>query len=131
METLTMANTDHARKLLVRTALVTSTTIATLVGAQNFAMLDARSFYTPEEIPSNEVVVVAPLTNDVPTTILRTEPNITILHRAPNITILRQSGEVNTASVATRIQPPAPSQIAAPAPVIVQQPIPQRSRASR
>jgi hypothetical protein len=132
-----MANTDRARKLLVRTALVTSTTIATLVGAQNFAMLDARDFpidLTPSSEP-NEVVVVTPSATRTPVQIERAAPDITILQAAPSITILRQSGQINTsqptAANVTSIQPPAPSQITAPNPVVVQQPVPQRSQSSR
>jgi len=132
-----MANTDRARKLLVRTALVTSTTIATLVGAQNFAMLDARDFQidtSPSSEP-NEVVVVTPAATRTPVAVQQAAPGITILQAAPSITILRQSGQVSTvqpvtASV-TSIQPPAPSQITAPNPVIIQQPAPQRSQSSR
>ena len=141
-----MANTDRARKLLVRTALVTSTTIATLIGAQNLAMLDARDFQTETPAPgteSNEVVVVTPLATRTPAAIERAAPDITIMNVAPSITILRQSGQVNTsqpvAASVTRIQPPAPSQItapnpvvnAAPNPVVVPQPVPPRSQSSR
>ena len=132
-----MANTDRARKLLVRTALVTSTTIATLIGAQNFAMLDARDFQmdlTPSSEP-NDVVVVTPAVTRTPVQVERAAPNITILHAAPSITILRQSGQITTAqgvvANVTGIQPPVPAQITAPDPVVVQQPVPQRSRASR
>ena len=136
-----MANTDRARKLLVRTALVTSTTIATLVGAQNFAMLDARDFpidLTPSSEPNevvNEVIVVEPVATRTPAPIERAAPNITIMQAAPSITILRQSGQINTsqptAANVTSIQPPAPSQITAPNPVAIQQPVPQSSRSSR
>lgn len=133
-----MANTDRARKLLVRTALVTSTTIATLIGAQNFAMLDARNFQT-EATPSNEpneVVVVTPVATRTPVPVERAAPDITIMNVAPSITILRQSGQANAvqpvaAANVTSIQPPAPAQIEAPSPVVVQQPIPQRSQSSR
>ena len=127
-----MANTDYARKLLVRTALVTSTTIATLVGAQNFAMLDARTFQ----------LTGTPLTDHNSTqtsvSITQSAPQITIFHAAPGITVLRQSGQVNT-TVAVQpvrtntntIQPPIPAQISAPQPIIIQQPAPQTSAASR
>lgn len=132
-----MANTDRAIKLLVRTALVTSTTIATLVGAQTFAMLDARNFQidtTPSSEP-NEVVVVTPSATRTPVQIEQAAPDITIVQAAPSIIILRRSGQINTSqpTVAdvTSIQPPVPSQITAPDPVVIQQPVPQRSRSSR
>lgn len=134
-----MTNSDRARKMLARTALVTSTTIATLVGAQNFAMLDARTIQATEAAntpESPEVVVVTPVATNTPAPIERAAPSITILHAAPSITILRQSGQPVRAQPPapsmTSIQPPAPSQIAAPAPVVVvQQPVPQPSRSSR
>jgi len=124
-----MANTDRARKLLVRTALVTSTTIATLFGAQNFAMLDARDFQP--EIPdlnaeSNEVVVVTPVATRTPAPVERAAPSIEIRTAAPSITILRQAGDtssLNTSPVTRAnsvIQPPAPVEMAAPEPVIIQ-----------
>lgn len=132
-----MSKTDHSRKLLVRTALVTSTTMATLIGAQNFAMLDARDFQidlTPSS-ESNEVVVVAPSVTRTPVQIERAAPNITILRAAPSITILRHSGEVTisqSSAVDVRsIQPPAPSQITPPDPLVIQQPVPQSSRSTR
>ena len=55
-----MANPDRARKLFVRSALVTSTTIATFVGAQNLAMLDATRLETMLT-PSPEVAIVTRL----------------------------------------------------------------------
>jgi len=133
-----MTNTDRARKLLVRTALVTSTTIATLIGAQNFAMLDLRNLQTEEAdrtAEPDDVAVVIPTAIHTSVPVERAAPEITILHIAPSITILRQSGQVNTtqsttASVAP-IQPPAPSQITAPNPVVVPQPVPQNSHSSR
>lgn len=127
-----MANTDRTRKLLVRTALVTSTTIATLVGAQNLAMLDARSFQASDVAPTetpNTVVVVTPEATRTPVTIERAAPNLTILQAAPSITILRQSGQLEAAQDASlqvasvpAIQPPSPSQIPAPDPVVIQPP---------
>jgi len=128
-----MANTDRARKLLVRTALVTSTTIATIVGAQNLAMLDASQFLATET-----PVAETPNVTDASVEIVRATPEITILQAAPSIIILRQSGEVSTALSMTSstntnniIQPPIPAQIAAPDPVIIQQPVPQQSQSSR
>lgn len=129
-----MANTDRARKLLVRTALVTSTTIATLVGAQNLAMLDANQFLATETPVAGNVPAPLPNTLPTPAEVVRSAPEITILQAAPSIIILRQSGKVSTAlpvtggtNTTTTIQPPIPAQIAAPDPVIVQQPAPQQS----
>lgn len=133
-----MANTDRARKLLVRTALVTSTTIATLIGAQNLAMLDASQFLATETPVTDNVDALLPGGTNTPVAVMRAAPELTILQAAPSIIILRQSGEVSAAlplnggaNSNTTIQPPIPAQISAPNPVIVQQPVPQPSRSSR
>lgn len=133
-----MANTDRARKLLVRTALVTSTTIATIVGAQNLAMLDASQFLATQTPAIENVAVLSPIETTTPVAVIQTAPEITILQAAPRIIILRQPGRVSTALPVTgsintnnAIQPPIPARIVAPNPVIVQQPVPQRSRSSR
>ena len=121
-----MANTDRSRKLLIRTALVTSSTIATLVGAQNLAMLDARQAETTEALalePTLPLLPTLPPATIVPTVIA---PTAEIIHAAPSITILRRAGQAGPIQVpaiqpaAVAIQPPAPVQLAAPAPVIVQ-----------
>jgi len=131
-----MANTDRARKLLVRTALVTSTTIATIVGAQNLAMLDASQFLVSQTPAVENIVALSPIETSTPVAVIRTAPEITILQAAPSIIILRQSGQVSTALPVTgrannTIQPPIPAQVIAPDPVIIQQPVPQQSRSSR
>lgn len=133
-----MANTDRARKLLVRTALVTSTTIATIVGAQNLAMLDASQFLATQTPVTDNLVALSPIETNTPVAVIRDAHEITILQAAPSIIILRQSGEVSAALPVTGstntnnpIQPPVPAQITVPDPVIVQQPIPQQSRSSR
>ena len=131
-----MANTDRTRKLLVRTALATSTTIATLVGAQNFAMLDTRDF----QLTDNELlesVGINTTSDSANLTIAHSAPQITIMHVAPSITVLRQTGQTTAttgqavAMNPVNIQPPVPSQITAPQPVVVQQPRAQRSRSTR
>ncbi|MFN8528888.1 MAG: hypothetical protein U0670_09780 [Anaerolineae bacterium] len=122
-----MANPDRARKLLVRSALVTSATIATFVGAQNLAMLDAtqlEAVFTP----SPSAAVVNPLPEiTTPVAIVNAAPGLVIQQSAPSIIILRRAGQStgavnNGSSASVGFQPPAPAEIAAPAPVIVQQP---------
>lgn len=136
-----MAATDRARKLLVRTAFVTSTTIATLVGAQNLAMLDAKQFL-PTETDSGQNTTALLTTNTAgPSSITSTAADTTIVQSAPSITILRQSGQQAVLSQTTLpavpktnttpvIQPPA-AQVAAAQAVVVQQAAPQRTRSSR
>lgn len=121
-----MAHVDRTRKLLVRTALVTSSTIATLVGAQNLALLDVRQI-TSDPIAAAEPTVI-PTAAIVPVsegaTVMQVTPTIEIVHAAPSVTILRragQTGPIESVSVQpASIQPPAPVQVAPPQPVIVQ-----------
>ncbi|MCB9461129.1 MAG: hypothetical protein H6670_15850 [Anaerolineaceae bacterium] len=139
-----MANTDRGRKLLVRSAMVTSTTIATLVGSQNLAMLDARAFQLTATPQTDGLVQAAPTTVQpttadtaqlVPTDVIPTQieivhsaPDITILRAAPDITILQQSGtNLSSQPAATSnvvIQPPVPAEIAPPEPIVMVQPQP-------
>ncbi len=123
-----MANTDRARKLLVRSALVTSTTIATFVGAQNLAMLDTR-LISLTLTPSAESAAVVPASvTSMPQAVA---PTLMIQRAAPSIIVLRQSQQQAASPIVSShspaqgnamvIQPPVPAQMAAPAPVIVQQ----------
>ncbi|MBK9126105.1 MAG: hypothetical protein IPM16_23660 [Chloroflexi bacterium] len=127
-----MANTDRTRKLLVRTALVTSTTIATVVGAQNIAMLDALQLQaTP---PAQDIPLQVLDTPADTAAVLQAAPQLSIVRAAPSIIILRQAGQVQapqaaaSSSTTAVIQPPVPAQLAPPAPIIVQQqaPAPQQ-----
>lgn len=127
-----MANMDRPKKMLVRTAFVTGTTMATLLGAQTLALLDQRSLTPPssgslETIPPSPLVVATAQPAD-------TSP-AALLHVAPSIVILREPGQaaVNNGQLTSAqpsaaqsstvaIQPPSPVQLSAPAPIIVQQP---------
>jgi hypothetical protein len=136
-----MATTDRARKLLVRTAFVTSTTIATLVGAQNLAMLDAKQLLPTDVNPNQSTTGLQATDTAVPLSITSTTTDATIVQAAPSITILRQSGQqavfsqptipaVSNTNRATVIQPPS-AQVAAPQAVVVQQAVRQRTRSSK
>lgn len=122
-----MANNERGRKLLIRSAMVTGTTIATLVGTSNLAMLDARALQATLT-PSNTANEVALITEAAPqsadTDIMNTAPGITILHTAPSITVLRQSSTTQQVASANNsvIQPPVPAEIAPPDPIIQSQP---------
>ncbi|MBZ0303419.1 MAG: hypothetical protein K8J31_26995 [Anaerolineae bacterium] len=119
-----MANGDRTRKLLVRSALVTSSTIATLIGAQNLALLDTRQ-NEPILTPTTEPTA-APPPESTPEAeaVVPAAPTLEIIHAAPSVTILRRAGQTGAIQpVSVRpasIQPPNPVQLAAPAPVIVQ-----------
>ncbi len=123
-----MANTDRARKLLVRSALATSATIATFVGAQNLAMLDTRQFLLPELAPVELTSVVtletaakaATAVTPVPTFAAPASPVPVIRLAAPSIIVLRpaQPNALPTAATTMVIQPPVPAVISVPQPVI-------------
>lgn len=121
-----MASSDNARKLLVRTALVTGSTVATLFGAQTLALMDAQTFsqiLTPEAVTNPaETVAQQDIIEISPTT------QVVIQRAAPSVTILRRPGTTGAQAAAPQtstagmvIQPPSPVVLAAPAPVIVQQ----------
>jgi hypothetical protein len=109
------------KRFLVRTALVTGSTIATIVGAQSLAMLDSKQLET----------IVSTLPTLVPTQTQATEVAASVVNAAPAIIILRHPAQAATAIVtapivrrqsalAAAIQPPAPVVADAPAPVIIQ-----------
>jgi hypothetical protein len=136
-----MAAADRARKLLIRTAFVTSTTIATLVGAQNLAMLDAKQFLPTETDSGQNTTALQATDTALQPPVTSTLPDATIVQVAPSITILRQSGQqtilaqqtipaASNTNTTTVIQPPA-AQVAAPQAVVVQQASRQRTRSSK
>ena len=132
-----MAAQDRARKLIVRTVLVTSTTVATLFGAQNFALLDALHTQADNTSLIISQVEQTSLDTQSPDLISPVSPEITIQNTSPNLTILRRSGssdplaQDSTEVNAVPVQPAGIAQIAAPEPVVVQQPVPQRTRSTR
>ncbi|MEO0562384.1 MAG: hypothetical protein AAF125_09725 [Chloroflexota bacterium] len=85
-------NKDRSRKLLVRTALVTSTTIATLIGAQQLAFRDMQLSANPA------------------TTAETTQMAATgeVQQAAPHLTILRDSSAQVTSPVVTTQRQPVP-----------------------
>jgi len=125
-----MANMDRSKKLLVRTALVTGSTVATLIGAQSLALLDQRSFAVEAQTAAVPTVEAVQLQQATATT--------EIIHEAPSIVILRGSTAQQATAVpaaatnntTTVILPPSP-QVAASSPVVVQQQAPVTSRSSR
>jgi hypothetical protein len=131
-----MANLDRSKKLLVRVALVSGSTVATLVGAQTVAFLDQNPRIT-ESLPAGAPTAVVTL--PPPTTI----PTVAPIHQAPSVIILRpQSSAPNNARPANNtpviqphsaqaILPPNPQAISAPAPVVVQQQQQQAPAVSR
>ncbi len=130
-----MANLDHSKKLLVRVALVSGSTIAALFGAQTVAMLDQNTQVT-------ERLLAATSTEAPPPTAV-TIPTVEIIRQAPSIVILRQQPleqtrvrpptlpRTNVAAKPQAILPPNPQEISAPAPVVMQQQRQQAPAVSR
>jgi hypothetical protein len=133
----------HSKRLLIRSGLVTGSTLATLMGAQILATLDQQQFNTESTakiapIATDDVnLSVVPDVNTIP--LLPTAANTPVaVQAAPNIVILRHPGQtavtiedtapseppaqVSGPQIAARvaIQPPNPVAIAPPAPVIIQ-----------
>ncbi len=135
-----MARMTAPNRFAVRLALVTGTTVATIVGAQTLASLDAKAFSQAESPAQFEPIdfVAEPLpqnpntnifTNSIPAVQNTTTQQTVTGNAAPNIVIIRHSGSnsavVPSASTTTSttvqsntttaVQPPSPS-IAPPAP---------------
>ncbi|MBL8132886.1 MAG: hypothetical protein JNL42_13585 [Anaerolineae bacterium] len=126
-----MANpTDRGRKLLVRTALATGVTVATLIGAQNLAIMDSARFAAATPTGDTQLILVPRTQQNVLTNDTLQQPTV-VRNVAPNLVILRQSGSGSAAPVASPtagqlvsggITPPNPVALSAPDPVLVQQP---------
>jgi hypothetical protein len=114
------AKLTSTKRFAVRLSLVTGSTLATIIGAQSLASVDRHITATPDPAvtsPQVEPAVTAP------SVVSGVTPFANAPHVAPSITILRRPGQANanaTSNVA--IEPPAPIQITAPEPVIVQAP---------
>lgn len=127
------------KRFAVRTALVTSTTLATIIGAQALASIDEAARAQPAPAP---VIAFADPALDTGQPVSAAAPNIVILRHtgeasAPAISIQTQTPAQNSANTANQsaahIQPPNPVQIVPPAPVVRQvdvQPVPV-TRSSR
>lgn len=133
------------KRFAVRTALVTSTTLATIIGAQALASLDAATFETPAQpaaAPANTiaqptgVAVIAQPSAALAYDNMITDPSQPVGAAAPNIVILRHAGAAPAISIQTQtpaqsspssvqasaspLQPPSPVQVVPPAPVVQQ-----------
>jgi hypothetical protein len=134
---------DRSRKLFVRSVLAATTTLATLVGAQNLALMDSKP--VAENFDNNAVLELTPIptqnSNPINESITDSsvvsqnesviETTIPILSVQPSITIFRQPGSPSnlansttdntTASLNnnTVILPPSPVVLQAPEPVVI------------
>lgn len=128
-----MANADRTRKLLVRTFLVTGSTVATIIGAQTLVALDERTFANTADVNADTALV-----DSSAQTITNAAPEITINRAAPSIVILRQgqqTPQVVASAPTVQLQQP---QISAPQPQLntqqqltLQQLLSMRSRSTR
>ncbi|MCB9437645.1 MAG: hypothetical protein H6673_11770 [Anaerolineales bacterium] len=121
-----MSGMTATKRFIIRTSLITGSTLATIFGAQSLAALDTHLFATnananttaPMALPQS-VTVAAPSPTSAPR---QAEPSIVILRRQgqSSSSTTTQAASGSSAPVVS-IQPPAPMQVQAPAPVIVQQ----------
>ena len=118
-------HSDRARKLFIRTALVTSSTVATLIGAQNLALLDTKQFqsanedtplvfdsvnggnlsteFTSPPIVTTEWILPTVTPMNQQQSILPTPTTtMTLQISAPSITILRRNGQPSQSVVSTQ-----------------------------
>ena len=146
-----MAPMDRPKRMLVRTSLVAGSTVATLIGAQTLITVDQQNFAL--KAAANTTIQVQAQNTALPQKVQQVQatvtqavvhalPTIQIVHVAPSITIVRQAGQANNQVaqiVAAQptvlptqivIKPPVPVQVAAPAPIIIQQPSVQASGGS-
>ena len=113
------AKLTSTKRFAVRLSLVTGSTLATIIGAQSLAAIDKQTTAAPD--PTITSPQLQPSLTTAPSTFSGDASSA--VHAAPAITILRRPGQpgANTTSN-VNIQPPAPVQITAPDPVIVQAP---------
>ncbi|MCC6613264.1 MAG: hypothetical protein IT320_07280 [Anaerolineae bacterium] len=123
-----MSNSDRARKLLVRTFLVSGSTVATIMGAQGLITLDQQTLTST----ASDVATVDSTASDI--TIAHTEPTIVILpddeSAEPQIVASAPTIQLQQSTTQSSITAPQ-SSITAPQPVIIQRSVPMTSRSTR
>lgn len=122
-----MSGMTATKRFIIRTSLITGSTLATIFGAQSLAALDTQLFATNAN--ANTADPAAPMTLPQSVTVAAPSPTSEPRQAEPSIVILRRQGQSSTTTQAASsssapvvsIQPPAPIQVQAPAPVVVQQ----------
>ena len=107
-----MAGIDRSKRIIVRTALITGSTIATVIGAQSLAILDQVQLGAASG--ADATVASADQT--------QTSTSSVVTNAAPNIVILRHPGETSSSTQTTTaqgssgpvIRPPSPVEVTAP-----------------
>ncbi|MFN8376450.1 MAG: hypothetical protein U0694_26710 [Anaerolineae bacterium] len=105
-----------AKRFLVRTSLITGSTMATILGAQSLAVLDLNTMQA-------DTVEVQPADT---TTVSSAAPGLIIIRHSADDTVKSASNLSNTVVTA-----PNPVVVRPPDPVIVQPRISRRTRSSR
>ena len=130
-----MPKISNNGRFLIRLSLVTSSTIAAVVGAQSLAALDiAHSENTVANDAITEPAVVVPQQDITTTNVQQTEPVLTIRNVEPNIVVLRRASNNATTpnitanvpvttnnSASAGITPPNAVTVSAPPPVVIEQ----------
>lgn len=133
-----------ARRFIVRTSLVTGSTIATIVGAQSLALLDLQANTQADAVAEPTQVVNTEAVHVEPTIITESAPSVTIIRRpasqtnttsavAPSVSTntsagTTTSGSTPTNQVTSQIMPPNPVQSQ---PVTISMPQQPTTRSSR
>lgn len=121
-----MSGMTATKRFIIRTSLITGSTLATIFGAQSLAALDTHLFAT--NASANTSSPAAPVALPQSVTIATPSPTSEPRQTEPSIVILRRPGQTTTQALSSAssapvvaIQPPAPVQVQAPVPVVVQQ----------
>ncbi len=133
---MSSAKLTSSKKFFVRLSLVTSSTLATIIGAQSLASLDLQSTAQAPiaaALPADSIAAGSTLLN-----------SSTAAQSAPTITIIRHAGEASEGSGdddeannsqilsgTVTISPPVPVQVVPSNSVVVQLPVQPRTRSSR
>jgi hypothetical protein len=133
------SNDDRSRKLFIRAALVSGSTVATLIGAQSLTWIDAARFAITAT-PDSSAEVSSSTNLQAEAAITHIAPSLAIHYSPPSLVVLRRAGVPSQTSASLNpsgqsapvslgsIQPPAPivnqqQTIVVDQPVIVQQPV--------
>lgn len=123
-----MSGMTATKRFIIRTSLITGSTLATILGAQSLAALDTSLFATNANANTPATNPAAPMALPETVTVAVPSPTSEPRQAEPSIVILRRTGQTTTSTTAqassapvVSIQPPAPVQVQAPAPVVVQQ----------
>ena len=109
-----------AKRFVVRTSLVTGSTLALVMGAQALVTVDVQNAPVVQSSTTQIADTISTTTSVAAPTAAQT-----IIHAAPNIVILRHPSQANTLTANNTVQQAAPNNVVQlPRPVAVQPPAP-------